>query len=63
MTRTALAFAALLTLSLNGSIAVAAVPACTGGSTCALPLGMLTPPPPRPATLLRDAAVLAPAEG
>ena len=57
MTRTALALAALLTLSLNGSIAVAAVAACTGGSTCSVPLGMRTASPGRPADLPREVAM------
>lgn len=56
MTRTALALAALLTLFLNGSIAVAAIPACSGGGACTLPLGMMTPPPPRPVDLVHDTA-------
>ncbi|MFN4101529.1 MAG: hypothetical protein ACK4GT_17320 [Pararhodobacter sp.] len=56
MTRIALALAALLTLSLNGAIVVAATPACTGESVCALSLRMMTPPPPRPAHLVAPAA-------
>lgn len=53
MTKAALALAALLTLSLNGSIAVAATPttACNAEGVCALSLRMLTPPPARPAEI------------
>ncbi|MCB1391193.1 MAG: hypothetical protein KDK12_18925 [Rhodobacteraceae bacterium] len=55
MTRPLLALAALLTLTLNGSIAVASVPAtCT--RVCALPLGMISAPPPRPQETARPQA-------
>lgn len=57
MTRTALALAALLTLSLNGSIAVAAstdtAPQCNAQGVCAVSLRMLTPPPARPAVVVK----------
>ena len=52
MARTALALATLLTLTLNGSMALASMPVC--GQTpgvCALSLRMMTPPPPRPVDL------------
>ncbi|MFN4101528.1 MAG: hypothetical protein ACK4GT_17315 [Pararhodobacter sp.] len=52
MTRAALALAALLTLSLNGSLAGASMPApCPAQGVCAVSLRMMTPPPPRPAHL------------
>lgn len=59
MTRAALAIAALLTLSLNGSLAAASVPmACNTQGVCAISLRMLTPPPPRPANLTQRIAVV-----
>ncbi len=68
MTRAVLAFATLITLTLNGSMAMATMPAC--GQTpgvCAVPLRMMTPPPPRPADLaLRHAerrAMIIPVSG
>ena len=58
MTRAALALATLLTLSLNGSLAVASVPAaCSATGVCALPLRMMSPPPARPAHLTRPAVL------
>ncbi|MCA0204437.1 hypothetical protein [Pararhodobacter sp.] len=64
MTRAALAFATLLTLSLNGSLAAASVPvACNTQGVCAISLRMLTPPPARPADLAQRAALLLPAAG
>ncbi|PWE26752.1 hypothetical protein [Pararhodobacter marinus] len=54
MTRTALALATLLTLTLNGSIAVASTPPapCNSEGVCALSLRMLQAPPARPDTLV-----------
>ena len=68
MIRLPLVLAALLTLSLNGSLAAAAdVPpqshACQPGAVCTLPLRMLSPPPPRPEGLALRAAVVIPATG
>ncbi|WP_370207125.1 hypothetical protein [Pararhodobacter marinus] len=68
MTRLPLALAALLTLSLNGSLAAAMegemdpveTAPCRDDAVCALPLRMLTPPPQRPEGLaLRASAVTA----
>ena len=57
MTRTALALATLLTLTLNGSIAVASMPTtpCNAEGVCAVSLRMLAPPPARPDTLIAPA--------
>ncbi|GAB4265480.1 MAG: hypothetical protein Kow0013_13680 [Pararhodobacter sp.] len=51
---TALALAAATALFLNGSMALATAPtpACDSGGVCAVSLRMMTPPPPRPATLM-----------
>lgn len=62
MTRIALALATLLTLTLNGSLALASIPGCDGSQgVCTVSLRMMTPPPARPANLLERhrAAMLA----
>lgn len=51
MTRIVLALATLMTLSLNGSHALASVPGCSA-NVCTVSLAMMTPPPARPAGLL-----------
>jgi len=49
MRRTTLALAALLTLTLNGSMALASMPGCTEtDEVCSIPLRMMTAPPARP---------------
>ena len=49
MTRALLALAALLTLTLNGSIVIAATPhSCAAEQPCTISLRMLAPPPARP---------------
>ncbi|GAB1381194.1 hypothetical protein [Pararhodobacter sp.] len=64
MTRTALALATLLTLSLNGSLAAASAPAaCNAEGVCALSLRMLSPPPARPADLGQRVAFAVPVAG
>ncbi len=57
MTRAALALAALITLSLNGSMAVASMPGCSAENVCAVSLRMMTPPPARPADLAQRHAM------
>ena len=78
MTRFALSLAALCTLTLNGSVAVASISpnpmpvtpvaaTCTPESPCVLSLRMLSAPPARPAGLAaryaERAAELIPAQG
>jgi len=64
MPRTALALAATATLLLNGSMALATVPAqlptpsrCSEfGAVCVISLRMMSPPPARPADLIKTEA-------
>lgn len=68
MTRTALALAALLTLSLNGSMAWASMPGCPAtAGVCEISLRMMTAPPARPANLAQryaqQAALIVPVSG
>ncbi|MCL4676246.1 MAG: hypothetical protein KJZ59_09530 [Pararhodobacter sp.] len=55
MPRTALVLAAFATMSLNGSVALATMPAparCSNPETvCVISLRMMAPPPPRPTNL------------
>lgn len=62
MTRFALALAALMTLTLNGSLALASIPGCDGApGVCTVSLSMMSAPPARPADLIERhrAAMLA----
>lgn len=62
MTRFALALAALMTLTLNGSLAEASIPGCDGSQgVCTMSLRMMSAPPARPADLIERhrAAMLA----
>lgn len=56
MPRTALALAAIATLTLNGSMASATMPAPAAcgepNSVCEISLRLMSPPPPRPADLM-----------
>ena len=65
MTRFALALAALLTLTLNGSLAAASMPGCTAASVCTVSLRMMAPPPSRPTDLAQrlTQALIVPASG
>ena len=55
MPRFFLSLATFATLMLNGSLAAASEPAPRCTDVCTLPLAMITPPPPRPAWLIRAA--------